>query len=1190
MNKGLLKFVLIFVLLIGFKANTQVSFEETFTNLSFNFPVEIQGSTDGSNRLFVVEQTGLIKVFPNKSNVTSGELSTFLDISSNVAYSAGQEIGLLGLAFHPNYTTNGYVYVYYIDQPSNYRINIARYQVDSNNPNALNASSRTIIAQFTKNQSDSNHNGGKIAFGPDGYLYISIGDGGGGGDPQGNGQNLNTVFGSILRIDIDIDGNNPVESNPELPNGNYEIPSNNPRVGLSGLQELYAWGIRNTWKFSFDSAGTLWGADVGQNSYEEINIITRGGNYGWNKFEANSEPSYGTGTSLASSPDIKPIYFYDHSAFDVSITGGYVYKGSLTNDGLRNKYIYGDYVSGRVWALDYNTSNGSTSNELLFKTNGQFISSFGEDEAGELYFSDYGANVKLYKLTETVTGPVTTPVNGIGEWKTIATGTNGNVETISESENGAKYVGGNFTTAGTQNVTNLALLNTNNEWQPFSSGANGPIYATALASDGTLFVAGDFNTIGGVSANNIARWNGTSWSALTTGTNGPVSKIIFDTNGALYVGGVFTTAGGLAVNNIAKWENNAWQALTDNSTGISGTNNEIRSMAFDNSNNLYVGGNFDTAGGNSASRIARWNGSNWSALGAGTSGFVQAIEPLGNYLYVGGNFSIAGNQTVNRIARYNLTNSSWETLGTGLSGNVNTITTDGTYIYVGGTFDTASDNGSTNKIVNNLARWSATQGWQALGTNTNVGVNTAVNTLAFTKNTTELIVGGNFSIAGNINTQNIAIWAEAFCTEDSIVPEYAINGTWASGNNSLTVTEGNNLTLSILPNTVSFTITLPGGTIVNNDYLIENITTSQSGTYTFTTEQGCTENFVLTVAATVNQDDDNDGINNSLDLCPNTPNGASVNANGCADSQLDDDNDGISNDIDSCPNSLAGAVVDSTGCAITSTSDDDNDGVLNNNDQCPNTPIGETVDANGCTITSNFPANQFKITTTGTTCITNNNGEILIESITPDNFLATLTGPNTNNSLPFSETLNISDLENGIYDLCITSVEFPSYENCSKIIINEPSPLEVQLNFDSLTNSITLKMQGAKEYTVEINGKSMQTNSNELVLPLYDDVNNVSVVSDQLCLGKFKETILVENAFLVYPNPVNESVFVDIKSITSDFVEIAIFTEAGLLMHTDTYQVEQNVIQINTSGLTTGIYFLRLKNDTINKSFKLIKQ
>ena len=467
-----------------------ISYENAFTNLSFNFPVEIQSSNDGSNRLFVVEQPGRIKVFPNKNNVTSGELTTFLDISSIVSYSAGQEIGLLGLAFHPNYTSNGYVFVYYIDQPNNYRINIARYQVDSSNSNMLNPSSGLIIAQFTKNQTDSNHNGGKIAFGSDGYLYISIGDGGGGGDPQGNGQNLSTVFGSLLRIDIDVDGNNPIENNPELPNGNYEIPSDNPRVGQSGLDELYAWGIRNTWKFSFDTSGNLWGSDVGQNVYEEINIINKGGNYGWNKFEANSQPSYGSGTAIVTNPDFKPIFNYNHNAGDVSITGGYVYRGSLTNSALQNRYIYGDYVSGRVWALSYNSTNGNTSNELLLKTNGQFISSFGEDEAGELYFSDYGSNVKLYKLTETITGPVTTPVNGIGEWKPISTGSNGIVETIANYTNGITYVGGTFSTAGDLNFSNLASINSLNEWEAFSNGSNGSIYSIDIASDGTIYAAG----------------------------------------------------------------------------------------------------------------------------------------------------------------------------------------------------------------------------------------------------------------------------------------------------------------------------------------------------------------------------------------------------------------------------------------------------------------------------------------------------------------------------------------------------------------------------------------------------------------------------------------------------------------------------------------------------------------------------
>ena len=405
--------------------------------------------------------------------------------------------------------------------------------------------------------------------------------------------------------------------------------------------------------------------------------------------------------------------------------------------------------------------------------------------------------------------------------------------------------------------------------------------------------------------------------------------------------------------------------------------------------------------------------------------------------------------------------------------------------------------------------------------------------------------------------------------------------------------------------------------------MIENTNATQSGTYIFTTAQGCTENFTLVIEPNSQADDDNDGVINSLDLCPNTPIGETVDTNGCSSSQLDDDNDGVPNNIDQCPNTLNGVVVDNTGCVITSTQDEDNDGITNSEDQCPNTPVGETVNSTGCStlqldsdndgvndeldlcpntadgetvnsvgcsITYSFSSNQFKITTTGTTCIDVSNGSILVESISSDNFLATLTGPNTNNSLPFSEILNIDELENGEYYLCIASVEFPEYQNCSKIIINEPSPLDVQFNFDSLTNSVTLMMHGAKEYTVEINGKSMRTQSNELILQLYDEINNISVVSDQLCQGEFEETIILENAFLIYPNPVNESLSIDLKSITSEYVEIAIFTESGLLMQTNTYHVGQRIIEINTSGLTPGIYFLRLKNDKINKSFKLIKQ
>ncbi|MFX0558402.1 PQQ-dependent sugar dehydrogenase [Maribacter sp. CXY002] len=1247
-------FALSLLLLVSSTFVAQVSYEEAFPNVTFNFPTEIQNANDGSNRLFVVEQPGTIKVFTNTPSISNSIVTDFLDISSKVAYSSGQEIGLLGMAFHPNFSSNGYVFLYYTDKPGNYRINVSRYQISSSNPNVLDPNSEKIIFQFEKNQANSNHNGGKIAFGPDGYLYASLGDGGGGGDPQGNGQNLNTVFGSILRIDVDIDGSNPIENNPDLPNGNYEIPSDNPRVGQSGLDELYAWGIRNTWKFSFDNTGKLWGADVGQNAYEEINLITKGGNYGWNRFEATSQPSYGTGTSLATTPDIKPIFFYDHSASDVSITGGYVYNGSLTSALLQNRYIYGDYVSGRVWSLSYDPSNGTTNNELLFKTNGQFISSFGEDEAGELYFSDYGASAKLYKLTETSTGPVTSPVDGIGEWKSIASGTNGIVETVVKSQNDLCYVGGTFSMAGDLAVNNIAVINTNGIWETFTpNGSNGTINSIAVAPDGKVYVAGDFSNIGGVNANNIAFWNGNSWNTLGPGTNGLVSKIKFNANGALYVGGVFTNAGGLSVNNIAKWENTSWSPLTDSSTGISGTNNEIRSIAFDENNIMYVGGNFDTAGGIPASRIASWNGSNWDALGAGTSGFVQAIESIGNYVYAGGNFSIAGNQTVNRIARYNKSNQTWEALGNGLSGNVNSIKSNGSFIYAGGSFETASDDGNTNKIVNNVARWSAGLGWQALGPNTNVGVNTIVNTLEFTKNDTELIVGGNFSTAGNLNTNNVAIWAEAFCSETSIIPEYQINGVWQSGSNNLTVQEGDNLTLSILPNTVSFTITLPDGSIINGDHPLGNTTVSQSGTYILETSQGCLENLELTVSSKVSEDDDNDGVANADDDCPNTPVGEAVNSNGCSNSQLDEDSDGVSNTDDDCPNTPVGEAVNSNGCS-NSQLDDDNDGVSNADDLCNNTPVGETVDSFGCGASqsdldndgvsnsddlcndtpvgesvnedgcslsqldddgdgvpnnldecpktpansnvdakgctlSSFPIDQFTISTISVTCNNLDNGSIDIISKSSETFTVTIIGENFNKNLDFTDRITISDLSTGEYEICFTNVNNLEYEFCTKANIRSPEPLEVESILNGIENSVTLKMKGSSIYNVVINDVVLQTEKNEITILLDKDVNFIKVSSDVSCLDAYEEVVLLENTMVLYPNPVKDFLNIDISNLETNRLLISLYSGAGKLILSKIYTGQNKIITLPVETLVPGTYFLRIEHNASSKSYKIVK-
>ncbi|WP_438422332.1 PQQ-dependent sugar dehydrogenase [Aquimarina macrocephali] len=769
---------------------SQITYKSIFPNISFEFPVEIQCINNGLDRMFIVEQKGKIKVFPKNENVTSSQVNTFLDITDRVQFSNGQELGLLGFAFHPNYSSNGYFYVYYTKNSPvsgiSTRMVLSRFTVKTDNPNLADPNSELILFQFDKNQDNSNHNGGKIGFGPDSYLYISFGDGGGANDPKRNGQNKNTVFGSICRIDVDLDGSNPVESNPILPNGNYEIPSDNPFVGTDGLDEIYAYGIRNTWKFSFDKpTGRMWGADVGQNAFEEINLIKNGKNYGWSRFEGTSVANSNV---IISGPVESPIFNYNHNQGDVSITGGYVYRGSKItslNPDINSKYIFSDYVSGRVWALNYNPSTGNTSSELLFKTNGLYISSFGADTEGELYFSSYGSNAKIYKLTDGNTSPPGTAVNGIGSWTALNQGVNGVVQAIASDSNGNIYHGGNFSKAGNISANNIAVWNKNTGWSTLGSGANGSINTLKIASNGNLYAGGVFTKIGGINANNIAVWNGSQWSALGPGIDGTIATIETDSNNNVFVGGVFKTINGTTARNIAKWNGSQWSALEDATNKKSGTNNEIRSLAIGSDGTLYVGGNFDEAGGNIAKRIATWNGSNWGTLGDGTSGFVEAITTTPTTIYIGGNFALAGNTTVNRIAKWNIATNSWSKLGNGVNNNVRSLLHDGTHLYAAGAFTTASDNNS-NKIVNNIAQWSENTGWKALGTNTSVGVDIIVNTMAFSSDTKEIFVGGNFSKAGAINAKNTASWSNSPNTSCTATVPTGVSSS-AVGSNTATI-------------------------------------------------------------------------------------------------------------------------------------------------------------------------------------------------------------------------------------------------------------------------------------------------------------------------------------------------------------------------------------------------------------------
>ena len=280
-----------------------ISLNNAFTSLTFSKPLDLQSPQDGSNRIFVAEKDGVIKSF---DNISSAEVvSTFLDISNKIATTS--ELGLLGFAFHPDYNTNGFLYVTYT--PSESLSVVSRFKVSETDINVVDESSETILLEIA--QPETNHNGGQLAFGSDGYLYIASGDGGGTGDPDGNAQNLETLLGKILRIDV----------NNQDAGLNYAIPNDNPFVGNENARgEIYANGLRNPWRFSFDNqTNTIWAADVGQDEKEEINLIVKGGNYGWNILEGSS--CY-LETECDATDLIAPLYEYGHSKNDKSVTGG----------------------------------------------------------------------------------------------------------------------------------------------------------------------------------------------------------------------------------------------------------------------------------------------------------------------------------------------------------------------------------------------------------------------------------------------------------------------------------------------------------------------------------------------------------------------------------------------------------------------------------------------------------------------------------------------------------------------------------------------------------------------------------------------------------------------------------------------------------------------------------------------------
>ena len=405
-SEGYYRWFYLFVFLVGISASAAglpaIKLTPAFPNLHFNRPLWMEEIPDDSHRLIVVEQDGRILIFPQDSAVK--EAKTFLDISPRKPHIENEE-GLLAFAFHPQYRTNGLFYIDYVQQ-SPKRSLLSEFRVPKTDSNVAELGSERVLMQLS--QPYWNHKGGTMVFGPDGYLYVSFGDGGAGGDPHNVGQSLHHLLGKILRLDV----------NSKTGLLGYGIPKDNPFVGKdkdgnpkadpfdtnpSGVRpEIWAYGLRNVWRMSFDrETGELWAGEVGQDKWEEVDIITKRGNYGWNVMESFHDFKKGR---IQGGSAIDPIIEYPHNAGlsseckfpdhtpGVSITGGYVYRGKKYPS-LQGVYLYTDFVLGTVWGLRYENGKVVTHGELLKANALRQISSFAEDRAGELYAISFDGSI-----------------------------------------------------------------------------------------------------------------------------------------------------------------------------------------------------------------------------------------------------------------------------------------------------------------------------------------------------------------------------------------------------------------------------------------------------------------------------------------------------------------------------------------------------------------------------------------------------------------------------------------------------------------------------------------------------------------------------------------------------------------------------------------------------------------------------
>jgi glucose/arabinose dehydrogenase len=442
-----------------------------------SLPILVTNAKDGTKRLFIVQQRGIIKVVQPGSNVNTD----FMNIASKVSPS-GSERGLLGLAFHPNFASNSYFFVNYTRASDGATV-IARYT--ATNGNTLGDPNSEVIV-LTIPQPFSNHNGGNIVFGPDGHLYIGMGDGGSANDPGARSQNINDLLGKMLRITPSVAAVPPVPA--------YTAPSDNPYVGVNGADEIYAIGLRNPWRWSFDRGGTnqLYAGDVGQDALEEVDIVTRGGNYGWRVYEGNSctnlDPGLCTPANYTS-----PIIQYSHTAGRVSITGGYVYRGGLGTIPNGN-YLYADYSSGEIFRY-----NGTTSSVLLDLPT--LVSSFGEDEDGEIYICNYSFTAGGSSVSKLVRAKASADFDG--DFKTdysVFRASNNFWYSINSSNNTVKYLQFGATNDvlvpedfDGDNITDAAVFRpSSGSWFAFRS-SNNTLTSTNWGQNGDTAIAADYD-------------------------------------------------------------------------------------------------------------------------------------------------------------------------------------------------------------------------------------------------------------------------------------------------------------------------------------------------------------------------------------------------------------------------------------------------------------------------------------------------------------------------------------------------------------------------------------------------------------------------------------------------------------------------------------------------------------------------